>query len=35
MYGSLWPRHLDELIDELFQAWDEMCFGAPRRRDRI
>ena len=34
-YGSLEPRHLDELIDELFQAWDEMFFGAPRRRDRI
>ena len=34
-YGSLGPRHLDELIDELFQAWDEMFFGAPRRRDRI
>ena len=34
-YGSLGPRHLDELIDELFQAWDEMIFGAARRRDRI
>ena len=34
-YGSLGPRHLDELIDELFQAWDEMVFGALRRRDRI
>ena len=34
-YGSLGPRHLDELIEELFQAWDEMFFGAPRRRDRI
>jgi curved DNA-binding protein CbpA len=33
-YGSLGPRHL-ELIDELFQAWDEMFFDAPRRRDRI
>ena len=28
-------QHLDELIDELFQAWDEMYFYAPRRRDRI
>ena len=34
-HGSLGPRHLDELIDGLFQAWDEMFFGAPRRRDRI
>jgi curved DNA-binding protein CbpA len=33
-YGSLGPRHLDELIDELLQAWDELFFGAPRRRDR-
>lgn len=33
--GSFEPRHLDELIDEVFQAWDEMFFGAPRRRDRI
>jgi curved DNA-binding protein CbpA len=32
-YGSLRPRHLDELIDGLFQAWDEMFFGASRRRD--
>jgi curved DNA-binding protein CbpA len=31
---SLAPRHLDELLDELFQAWDEMFFGAPRRPDR-
>ena len=34
-YGSLEPRHLDELIDELFQSWEEMLFGAPRRRDRV
>jgi curved DNA-binding protein CbpA len=34
-YGSLGTRHLDELIDGLFQAWDEIVFGAPRRRDRI
>jgi curved DNA-binding protein CbpA len=34
-YGSLGPRYLDELIDELFQACDEMFFGAPRRRERI
>ena len=32
-YGTLGPRYLDELIDECFQAWDEMFFGAPRRRD--
>jgi curved DNA-binding protein CbpA len=30
--GSL---RLDELIDELFQSWDELFFAAPRRRDRI
>ena len=34
-YGSLGPRHLDELIDGLLQAWDEMFLGAPRRRDRM
>ena len=34
-YRSPGPRHLDELLDELFQAWDEMIFGAPRRLDRI
>ena len=34
-YGSLGPRHLDELIDGLFQTWDEIFFGAPRRRDRV
>jgi curved DNA-binding protein CbpA len=34
-YGSVGPQHLDELIDELFQAWDEMLVGAPRRCDRI
>ena len=28
-------QHLDELVDELFQAWEEMYFYAPRRRDRI
>ena len=32
---SLGQRHLDAVIDELFQACDEMCFGAPRRRGRI
>ena len=34
-YGSPGPRQLDELIEELFQTWDEMFFGAPRRRDRV
>ena len=34
-YGSLTQRHLDEVIDGLFQAWSEMFFGAPGRRDRI
>ena len=28
-------QHLDELMDVLFQAWNEMYFYAPRRRDRI
>ena len=27
-------HHLDELLDVLFQAWDEMYFYAPPRRDR-
>ena len=34
-YGSLGQRHLDEVIEELFQVWKEMFVGAPRRRDRI
>ena len=34
-YGSLEPRHLDELLDELLQAWDEMLFLGGPRRDRI
>jgi curved DNA-binding protein CbpA len=29
------PTRLDELIDELFQSWDELFFGIPRRRDRV
>jgi curved DNA-binding protein CbpA len=33
--GLFRPRHLDELVDELFQAWDDMFFCAPRRRDRM
>lgn len=33
-YGSRGPQHVDELIDQLFQAWDDMFFGAPRRRNR-
>lgn len=28
------PNRLDQLIEELFQSWDEIFFGAPRRRDR-
>jgi curved DNA-binding protein CbpA len=32
---SLGPRHFDELIDEVFRAWDEMLCGAPRRNKRI
>ena len=35
VYETLWPTRLDELIDELFQSWDEMFFGAPRRRDGV
>jgi curved DNA-binding protein CbpA len=31
----LWPTRLDELINELFQSWDEMLFYAPRRRERM
>ena len=33
-YESPGPRHLDELIHELFRQWDEMFFGAPRPGDR-
>jgi curved DNA-binding protein CbpA len=35
VYDPLWTTHLDELIDELFQPWDEAFLGAPRRRDRL
>lgn len=28
------PTRLDQLIEELFQSWDEIFFGAPPRRDR-
>lgn len=34
VYEAFWPTRLDELIDELCQSWDEMVFGAPRRRRR-
>jgi curved DNA-binding protein CbpA len=29
------PTRLNELLDELFQSWDELFFGTPRRRDRV
>jgi curved DNA-binding protein CbpA len=35
MDQPLGPTRLHELIDELFQSWDEVFFGAPRRRDRV
>jgi curved DNA-binding protein CbpA len=28
------PTRLDRLIEELFQSWDDIFFGAPRRRHR-
>jgi molecular chaperone DnaJ len=28
------PTRVDQLIEELFQSWDEIFFGAPPRRDR-
>ena len=34
VYEPFDPARLDQLIEELFQSWDEMFFGAPRRRDR-
>ena len=34
MHEPLGPTRLDALIDELFQSWDELFFGARRRRDR-
>ena len=33
-YERLSPRGLDELIDELFQSWNEVFFRDRRRRDR-
>jgi curved DNA-binding protein CbpA len=33
-YEPFSPIRLDQLIDELFQSWDEIFFGAPRRQDR-
>ena len=35
VYEPLGPTRLNELIDELFQSWDELFFGTPRRRDGI
>lgn len=35
VHEPLWPTRLDELIDELFQSWDEMFVDAPRRRERM
>jgi curved DNA-binding protein CbpA len=35
VHEPLRPTNLDELIDGLFQSWDGIFFGAPRRRDRI
>jgi curved DNA-binding protein CbpA len=35
VYEPLWPTRLTELIDELFQPWDEVFLGAPRRRDGV
>jgi curved DNA-binding protein CbpA len=35
MYEPLGPTRLHHLIDELFQSWDELFFGTPRRRDRV
>jgi curved DNA-binding protein CbpA len=35
VYQPLGPTRLNELIDELFQSWDELFFGNPRRHDRI
>jgi curved DNA-binding protein CbpA len=35
LHEPFWPMRLNELIDELFQAWDEVVIGDPRRRDRV
>jgi curved DNA-binding protein CbpA len=35
VHEAFWPTRLEALIDGLFQSWDEMFFGAPRRRDRV
>jgi curved DNA-binding protein CbpA len=34
-YEPFRPTSLYELIDELFQSWDELFLGAPRRRGRV
>jgi curved DNA-binding protein CbpA len=34
-YEPFGPTRLHELIDELFQSWDELLFGTPRRRGRV
>lgn len=35
LHEPLWPMRLNELIDELFQAWNEVLIGDPRCRDRV
>jgi curved DNA-binding protein CbpA len=35
LYEPLWPTLLDELVDELFQSWEEVLFLDLRRRDRV
>ena len=35
LYEPLWPTRLDELVDELFQSWDEVFFRDLRRHDGV
>jgi curved DNA-binding protein CbpA len=35
MYDPVWPPRLNDLIDELFQSWDEVFFVVWRGGDRI
>jgi curved DNA-binding protein CbpA len=34
MSESLDPTRFEQRIEELFESWNEIFFGAPRRRDR-
>jgi curved DNA-binding protein CbpA len=35
LYESIPPAHVDELLEELFQVWDDVFFDARRRRNLL